>query len=144
MYSPHHPSCHQLQSEQVEVKGMDMSEVEGINMVEEQDHLTNHRLVKEGMNMVGNNMVEVNGMDTMNEHFHSINQRPEVEGMNTVDTGMGEDRAAELEVVEREPEGVVLVRHWTDDGAARHRQTRQEWEELVKPGCSKGQPTFVT
>jgi hypothetical protein len=31
--------------------------------------------------------------------------------MDTVDTGMGEDRAAELEVVEREPEGVVLARH---------------------------------
>jgi hypothetical protein len=26
-----------------------------------------------------------------------------------------------LEVVKREPEGVVLVRHWTGDGAARHR-----------------------
>jgi hypothetical protein len=37
-----------------------------------------------------------------------------------------------LEVVEREPEGVVLVRHWTGDGAARHRQTRWEWKELVK------------
>jgi hypothetical protein len=31
--------------------------------------------------------------------------------MNTVDAGMGEDRAAELKVVEREPEGVVLARH---------------------------------
>ena len=41
--------------------------------------------------------------------------------MDTVDTGMGEDRAAELEVVKREPEGVVLVRHWTGDGAARNR-----------------------
>jgi hypothetical protein len=104
----------------------------------------NYRLGEEGMNMVGNNMVEVNGMDTVNEHFHLMNQRPEVEGMNTVDTSMGEDRAAELEVVEREPEGVVLVRHWTDDGAARHQRTHQEREELVKPGCLKGQPTFVT
>jgi hypothetical protein len=34
---------------------------------------------------------------------------------------MGEDRVAELEVVEREPEGVVLARHWTGDGVARHR-----------------------
>jgi hypothetical protein len=31
--------------------------------------------------------------------------------MDTVDTAMREDRAAELEVVERETEGVVLVRH---------------------------------
>jgi hypothetical protein len=36
MYSPRHLSYHQLQSEQVEV--------EGIDMVEEQDHPTNHRL----------------------------------------------------------------------------------------------------
>jgi hypothetical protein len=43
-----------------------------------------------------------------------------------VDTGMREDRAAELEVVDREPEGVVLTRHWTSDGAVRHRRTRQE------------------
>jgi hypothetical protein len=41
--------------------------------------------------------------------------------MDMVDTGMGEDRADELEVVERESEGVVLARHWTGDGAARHR-----------------------
>jgi hypothetical protein len=41
--------------------------------------------------------------------------------MSTVNTGMGEDRAAELVVVEREPEGVVLVRHWTVDGEVRHR-----------------------
>jgi hypothetical protein len=43
--------------------------------------------------------------------------------MDTVDTGMREDRAVELEVVEREPEGVVLARHWTDDGVARHHRT---------------------
>jgi hypothetical protein len=47
---------------------------------------------------------------------------------------------AELKVVEREPDGVVLVRHWTGDGAARHHRTRREWEELVKPGCSKINP----
>jgi hypothetical protein len=31
--------------------------------------------------------------------------------MDTVDNGMGEDRTAELKVVEREPESVVLARH---------------------------------
>jgi hypothetical protein len=36
---------------------MDMPEVEGMDMVEEQDHSTNHRLGEEGMNMVGSNMV---------------------------------------------------------------------------------------
>jgi hypothetical protein len=46
---------------------MDMSEVEGVDMVEEQDHLTNHQLGEEGMN-------------TIEEHFHPINHQPEVEG----------------------------------------------------------------
>jgi hypothetical protein len=82
------------------------------------------------MNMVGSNMVEVDGMDTVDEHFHlmnhrskvedhfhPMNHRPEVEGMDTVDTAMGEDRAAALEVVEREPEGMVLARHWTDEAS---------------------------
>jgi hypothetical protein len=64
--------------------------------------------------------------------------------MNTVDSGMKEDRTTELEVVEREPEGVILTRHWTGDGAVRHRRTRREWEELTKPGCSKDQFTFVS
>jgi hypothetical protein len=64
--------------------------------------------------------------------------------MDTLDTGIGEDRVAELEVVEREPDDVVLVRHWTDGGEARHRRTRWEWEELAKLGCSKDQLTFST
>jgi hypothetical protein len=142
---------------------MDISEVEARYMVTEQDHPMNHRLGEEGMNMVGSNMVEVDGMDTLKEHFHPMNHRSEVEGMDTVDehfhlmnhwtevegmytvdTAMREDRAAELEVVEREAEGVVLVRHWTGDGAARHRRTRQEWEELAKLGCSKDQLMFAT
>jgi hypothetical protein len=37
--------------------------------------------------------------------------------MDTVDTGMGEDRAAELKVVEREPKGMVLMRHWTGEAS---------------------------
>jgi hypothetical protein len=136
-YSPYHPSCHHLRTEQVEVEGMDMSDVEGIDMVEEQDHPTNHRLGEESMNMVDSNMVDVDNMDTMEEHLHPMNHRPEVDGMDTVeehfhlmnhrpevesidtmDTGMGEDRADELEVVEREPEGAVLARHWIGNGAA--------------------------
>jgi hypothetical protein len=63
--------------------------------------------------------------------------------MDTVNTGMWEDRAAELELVEREPEGMVLAGHWTDDGAARHRRSHREWEEHAKSGCSKDQPTFA-
>jgi hypothetical protein len=41
-YSPHHPSCHHIQNEHVEVEVMDMLEVDGMDMVEEQDHPTNH------------------------------------------------------------------------------------------------------
>jgi hypothetical protein len=113
MYSPHHLSFHQLQSEQDEVEGMDM--------IEEQDHLMNHRLGEDGMNMVSSNMVEVDSMDTVEEYFYPMNHKSEVEGMYTVDTGMGEDRAAKLEVVESETEGMVLARHWTGDGEVRHR-----------------------
>jgi hypothetical protein len=58
-----------------------------MNMMEEHFHLMNHRS-------------EVEGMDTVDEHFYPMNHRSEVEGMDMVDTGMGEDRAAELEVVE--------------------------------------------
>jgi quinol monooxygenase YgiN len=64
--------------------------------------------------------------------------------MDTIDTGMRKNRSAEFEVVEREPESVVLTRHWTDDGAMRHHRTRREWEELTKSGCSKDQSTFIT
>jgi hypothetical protein len=78
--------------------GSNMTEVNDMYTVEEHFHPMNHRL-------------EVDGMDTVEEHFHSMNHRPEVEDMNTVDAGMGEDRAAELKVVEREPEDVVLARH---------------------------------
>jgi hypothetical protein len=95
------------------------------------------------MNMVSSNMVEVDDMDIVEEHFHPMNYGPEVEGMDMVDTDMGEDRVTELEVVEREPEGVVLARHCTGDGLVRHRRTRQEWEEFVKLGYSKSQPTFT-
>jgi hypothetical protein len=111
--------------------GSNMVEVDGMDTMEKHFHLINHR-------------PEVEGMDMVNEHFHLMNHRPKVEGMDTVDTGMGEDRASELEVVEREPEGAVLARHWIGDGAVRHRRTRREWEELVKLGCSKDQPTFAT
>jgi hypothetical protein len=121
---------------------MDMPEVEGMDMVDEQDHPRNHRLKEDGINMAGSHKVEVEDMDTVEEFFYLMNHRLEVEGIDMVDNGMGEDRTAELEVVEREPEGVVLARHWTGDEAARHRRTRREWEELAKLRCSKDQPTF--
>jgi hypothetical protein len=45
-----------------------MSEVEGMNMVEEQNHPTNYQLWEEDINMVGSHMVEVADMDTVEEH----------------------------------------------------------------------------
>jgi hypothetical protein len=60
------------------------------------------------------------------------------------DSGMGKDMTIELEVVEREIEDVVLARHWTGDRAARYQRARREWEELVKSGCSEGQPMFAS
>jgi hypothetical protein len=60
----------------------------------------------------------------------------EVEGMNMEGMDMVEDMTAEvdMEVVEREHKGVMLAKHWIDDGAERHRQTHQKWE-LAKLGC---------
>jgi hypothetical protein len=96
-----------------------------MDMIEEQDPLTNHQLGENDMNMMEvddmdtveehfypmNHRPEVEGMDTVEKHFHPMNHRPDVDGMDTVDTVMREDRAAELEVVERDLKGVVLVRH---------------------------------
>jgi hypothetical protein len=56
-------------------------------------------------------------MDTVEEYFHLMNYRPKVEGMDTMDTGMWENRSPELEVVKKEPDGVVLVRHWTGEAS---------------------------
>jgi hypothetical protein len=43
-YSPRHSSCHHLRTENVEVEGMDIPEVEDMDIVEEQDHPTKHWL----------------------------------------------------------------------------------------------------
>jgi hypothetical protein len=57
---------------------------------------------------------------------------------------MREDMTIEVEVVEREFEGMVLARHWTSDGAVRNWRAHREWEELVKSRCSKGHTTFIS
>jgi hypothetical protein len=69
----------------------------GIHMVEKYYHPMNHES-------------ELKGMDTVEEHYHLMNHRPEVEGIDMNDSGMGEDITVELEAVEREPEGIVLMR----------------------------------
>jgi hypothetical protein len=44
-----------------------------------------------------------------------------VEGIDREDIDMMEDMTVEVEVIEREHESVVLVRHWTGDGVEIHR-----------------------
>jgi hypothetical protein len=83
--------------------GMDMVEVEGMDTVEEHYHSIKYR-------------TEVEDMDTMEEHYHPINHRPELEGMDREDSGMGEDMMVEVEVVRREPKGVVLARSLRNQG----------------------------
>jgi hypothetical protein len=68
-----HPSCYHLQSEQVEIDGMDM--MESTDKMEEYNHPTNHRLREECMNMV-------------KEYYHPINHRLEVEDIDMVGTHM--------------------------------------------------------
>jgi hypothetical protein len=74
---PLHPSYHHLESEQIKVEGMDMSEVDGTNMVEEHGHPTNHRLGEEGMN-------------TVDEHNHLTNHRLLEKDLNMMDIHMME------------------------------------------------------
>jgi hypothetical protein len=111
---------------------MDMSEVECMNMVEEQNHPTNHQVGEEDMNMVEehyhltNHRPEVEDMDMVEEHYHPINHRSAVVGMDREDSGMRKDMTVEVEVVEREHEGVVLMRHWTGDEAEMHGRACQE------------------
>jgi hypothetical protein len=66
----------------------------------------------------------VEGMDMV--EVRPSNHRLGVEGMDRVDSDIGENMTVEVEVVEREHEGVVLVSHWTGDGAERHQRARQE------------------
>jgi hypothetical protein len=93
---------------------MDMSEVEDMNMLEDHVHLLNHRSEEEDMDMVGIHMVEVEDMDMTGIHM------VEVEGMDMVERRPSKERQefegmdmmaeVDVEVVEREHEGVVLDR----------------------------------
>jgi hypothetical protein len=87
--------------------------------------------------------IEVEGTDMVEVHEHLMNHRPEVKGMDREDNGMGEDMMVEVKVVEREHVGMVLVRHWTSDGAMMSRRARREQEEFAKSGCSRGHTRFT-
>jgi hypothetical protein len=102
----------------VVVEGMNMMEEhchpmnhrlgeKGMNTVEEHAHPMNHRLEEEGMNMADIHMAEVEGIDMV--EAHPSNHRPKVEGVEGIDRE--DSDMVEVEVVEREHEGVVLVRH---------------------------------
>jgi hypothetical protein len=97
---------------------MDMSEVEDMNMLEDHVHLSNHRSEEEDMDMVGIHMVEVEDMDMAGIHMVEVEgmdmverrpskERQEFEGMDMMEDMMAE---VDVEVVEREHEGVVLDR----------------------------------
>jgi hypothetical protein len=105
---------------------MDMSKVEGMNMLKKHERPSNQRREVEGMDMVGIHMVEglnmveerlskerseVEGMDMVEER--PSKERPEVEGMDMESMDMMEDMTArvDMEVVEGEHEGVVLVKY---------------------------------
>jgi hypothetical protein len=84
----------------------------------------------------------VEDMDMVEERLSK--ERPKVEGIDREDIDMVEDITVDVEVVEREHEGVVLVRHWISDGAERHQRARWECEELTKSGCSKCHTMFAS
>jgi hypothetical protein len=71
---------------------------------------------------------EVEGMDMVE---CSSKQRSEVEGTNLEGMDMVEGTnlaGMDMEVVEREHRGMMLTKHWMDDGAEIHRQTHRERE----------------
>jgi hypothetical protein len=91
----------------VEVKDMDMLEVEGMNVLEARERTLNYRPEGECMNMVGIHMVEVEHMNKVEEHpskerqeveEHLSKERQEVEGMNMERMDMVEDTMTEVNV----------------------------------------------
>jgi hypothetical protein len=115
-----------------------------MDMLEEYDHPSNYRLGEEDVNTMGmdreeecpsNHRLEDEGIDR--EEERPSNHRLEVEGIDREDIDM-------MEVVEREHKGMLLVRHWIDDGVERHQQTHQKWEELAKSECLEGHITFAS
>jgi hypothetical protein len=88
------------------VDGIDMPEVKGMNMLEEHERSLNQRSEVEVMGMVGICMVGVECMDMVEEHLSK--QQPVVEDMDMVEDTMAE---VDVEAIEKEHEGVVLVKH---------------------------------
>jgi hypothetical protein len=138
---------------------MDIPEVESMNILKKHDHPSNHQLGEEGMNTVGIHIVEVEDMNMMEEwpsnhqpedegmnmvEEHRSKEWSEMDGMNMEDIDMVKDMMMNVEVVEREYEGMVLASHWICDGAERHRWTHRKWKEFTKSECSEGHITFAS
>jgi hypothetical protein len=89
-------------------------------MLQEYEHMSIHRPEKESMDMAGIHMMKVECMDMVEE-------RPSKERLEVEDL-MVEDLTVEVnvEVVEREHEGMVLAKHWIGDRAERHRRIHQK------------------
>jgi hypothetical protein len=66
-----------------------------------------------------------------------------VDGIDRENNGMWEDMMVEVKMVKESARGMVLVSHWTDDGAVMSRQAHRKREELTKSGCSRGHTTFA-
>jgi hypothetical protein len=94
-------------------------------MLQEYEHMSTHRPEKESMDMAGIHMVKVKCMDMVEER--SSKERAEVEDMMVEDFTV-EDLTVEVnvEVVEREHEGMVLAKHWIGDRGERHRRIHQK------------------
>jgi hypothetical protein len=77
-------------------------------------------------------------MDMLEEHYHPMNHRLEVDDMHREDSGMGDDTT--VEVVERESEGVVLARHWTNELVGSGRSLRNRGVQKITPRLHVGTP----
>jgi hypothetical protein len=116
-----------------EAKGMDMTsihmvEVEGKGMTEERPLKRRSEVECKDMAEVrpSKQRSDVDDKDMVEEH--SSKQWPEVESMDIVSIHMVEDTMTEVERVEREHRGMMLVKHQINDGAKRNQRTHQERE----------------
>jgi hypothetical protein len=110
------------------VEGVDMPEMEGMNMLEEHERLPNQRLEEEGMKMTIH-MMEVEGMNMVEKR--PSKERPKVEGMDMVEErptkewseieglDMVEDTTAKVVEREHEARGVdeALDRRWSGEAS---------------------------
>jgi hypothetical protein len=86
--------------------------------------------------------VENRCMDMVEEHYHSVSHQPEVEDIDREDRDMREDMTVEVEVIEREHEDVMLVKHWIGDGTESIDKVVGSWRSLRNRGGQKVTPSL--